>query len=474
MNEKQEIAKDIMKYIKRRLLLHLRYLNRAIYALSPREHAQINGIGTDGQFLYYDTSYLIHSFQSDRNRLNREYLHSLLHCIFRHFDVRPDIDQVFWNVSCDIAVENIIQELNLPDMKISEECGQRTYITLLTGKVKLLSAEKIYHFLVEKTEDMGEIASGAGCNNVRELLRENSSVRQLFCRDDHRFWYQPVNYERRKGLEKESLKAKIFEDLDVTDPDELRILPKVELTDEWKKIADIIKVDLETESVNRGVHAGSLAWQIRIAGRDHVDYRKFLRKFAHYRETLGSNPEEFDYVYYTYGLKLYHDMPLIEPLEYREDRRIQEFAIAIDTSGSISQNRILRFLESTVSILKSKETFDHKMKIYLIQCDAQIQHVTVIESVRQLQEYWKELTVYGYGGTDFRPVFSYLAQLQEEGQIHHLEGLLYFTDGLGIYPTHPVPYKTAFIFTEPELEVQRDFPQWAMKLILTEDEIDLL
>ena len=226
--------------------------------------------------------------------------------------------------------------------------------------------------------------------------------------------------------------------------------------------------------MNKGVHAGSLAWQIQIAGRDMVDYRKFLRKFAHYRETLGSNPEEFDYIYYTYGLELYHDMPLIEPLEYREDRRIHEFAIAIDTSGSVSQSRIQRFLESTVSILKSQETFDHKMKIYLIQCDAQIQHVTVIESVRQLQEYRKELTVYGYGGTDFRPVFSYLAQLQEEGQIHHLEGLLYFTDGLGIYPTHPAPYKTAFIFTDPELEVQRVFPQWAMKLILTEDEIDLL
>ena len=95
----------------------------------------------------------------------------------------------------------------------------------------------------------------------------------------------------------------------------------------------------------------------------YVDYRKFLRKFAHYRETLGSNPEEFDYIYYTYGLELYHDMPLIEPLEYREDRRIQEFAIAIDTSGSVSQSRIQRFLESTVSILKSQETFDHKMKI---------------------------------------------------------------------------------------------------------------
>ena len=464
-DERQEIAKDIMGYIKRRLLLHLHYLNRAIYALTSREHAQITGIGTDGQFLYYDTSYLIHSFRYERNRLNREYLHTLLHCIFRHFNVRPDIDHLLWDLSCDIAVETIIQELNLPDMKISEERGQQEYITLLAGKMNLLSAEKIYHFLAKERTAYLEEA---------ELLQNSSSVRQLFGRDDHSFWYQPAGSGRKNDLEKESIEAKVFEDLDVTDPDELRILPKVELTDEWNKIADIIKVDLETESVNKGVHAGSLAWQIQIAGRDMVDYRKFLRKFAHYRETLGSNPEEFDYIYYTYGLELYHDMPLIEPLEYREDRRIQEFAIAIDTSGSVSQSRIQRFLESTVSILKSQETFDHKMKIYLIQCDAQIQHVTVIESVRQLQEYRKELTVYGYGGTDFRPVFSYLAQLQEEGQIHHLEGLLYFTDGLGIYPTHPAPYKTAFIFTDPELEVQGGFPQWAMKLILTEDEIDLL
>ena len=50
-----------------------------------------------------------------------------------------------------------------------------------------------------------------------------------------------------EDLEKESINAKIFEDLDVTDPDELRVIPKVELTDEWKKIADIIKIDLETE-----------------------------------------------------------------------------------------------------------------------------------------------------------------------------------------------------------------------------------
>lgn len=396
--QKQQIAGDIMEYVKRRLLLNLRYLSRAIYALPPSENEQISGIGTDGQFLWYETSYAIHSFQYDRNRLNRIYLHTLLHCIFRHFDVRPDIDRKLWNLSCDIAVENILQELYLPDMKIPEESGQFEFLSLLAGRLNLLSAEKIYHFFIEEvfTEN-----SAAQKSDIDLPLTE-----QLFYGDDHSFWYQQTTDRQTKDLEKESINAKIFEDLDVTDPDELRVIPKVELTDEWKKIADIIKIDLETESTNKGVHAGSLNWQLQVTGRNRIDYRGFLR--------------------------------------------------------------------STFSILKSQETFHHKRKIYLIQCDAQIQQITVIESVLQLQSYLNDLTVYGYGGTDFRPVFAYIAQLQEQGQLHRLEGLLYFTDGLGIYPTRPVTYKTAFVFTEPELELQKDFPSWTMKLILTEDEIDTL
>lgn len=49
-DERQEIAKDIMEYIKRRLLLHLHYLNRAIYALTSREHAQLPGLEQTDNF----------------------------------------------------------------------------------------------------------------------------------------------------------------------------------------------------------------------------------------------------------------------------------------------------------------------------------------------------------------------------------------------------------------------------------------
>lgn len=69
------------------------------------------------------------------------------------------------------------------------------------------------------------------------------------------------------------------------------------------------------------------------------------------------NPDEFDYIFYTYGLKLYENMPLIEPLEYREVKRIREFVIAIDTSGSVAGEQVQRFVQKTYNILKSTESF---------------------------------------------------------------------------------------------------------------------
>ena len=46
-------------------------------------------------------------------------------------------------------------------------------------------------------------------------------------------------------------------------------------------------------------------------------------------EVMRINDDEFDYVFYTYGMKLFPEkrMPLIEPLEYKDVKRIREFVI---------------------------------------------------------------------------------------------------------------------------------------------------
>ena len=61
--------------------------------------------------------------------------------------------------------------------------------------------------------------------------------------------------------------------------------------------------------------------------------------------------DEFDYIFYTYGLKLYKKMPLIEPLEYKDVKKIREFVIAIDTSGSVQGELVQTFLQKTYNIM---------------------------------------------------------------------------------------------------------------------------
>ena len=83
----------------------------------------------------------------------------------------------------------------------------------------------------------------------------------------------------------------------------------------------------------------------------------------------------------------------------------------------------------------------------------------------------EHLELRGEGGTDFRPAFEYVDQLIENGEFYHLKGLIYFTDGKGIYPPKMPSYETAFVFMQEEYE-DTQVPPWAMKLIIDEEDLE--
>lgn len=121
--------------------------------------------------------------------------------------------------------------------------------------------------------------------------------------------------------------------------------------------------DLETFSAQQGFGAGNMIQQLKELNREKYDYAVFLRKFAVMGETMKVNDEEFDYIFYTYGLKLFKNIPLIEPLEYKEEKRIRDFVVAIDTSGSTSGETVQKFLNKTYNILKNSESYFSKVNI---------------------------------------------------------------------------------------------------------------
>jgi predicted metal-dependent peptidase len=185
---------------------------------------------------------------------------------------------------------------------------------------------------------------------------------------------------------------------------------------------------------------------------------------------MAINDEEFDYIYYTYGLKLYGNMPLIEPLEYKEVMRIREFVIAIDTSASTSGQLVQSFLQKTYNILKSTESFFSSINVHIIQCDAAIQEHVKITSEEEFDDYISTMNIHGLGGTDFRPVFNYVDSLIDEGEFRDLRGLIYFTDGNGTFPVRKPAYETAFIFLDNEYN-NPEVPPWAIRLVLQKEEI---
>jgi predicted metal-dependent peptidase len=98
--------------------------------------------------------------------------------------------------------------------------------------------------------------------------------------------------------------------------------------------------------------------------------------------------------------------------------------IAIDTSGSVSNQDLVEFFNEIYHIYKTGTDID------IIECDAEIQRVYKYKGNRD------EISVKGRGGTSFDPVLEYLSEHKDKYQ-----NLIYLTDGecdTNITPIKPV------------------------------------
>ena len=237
-----------------------------------------------------------------------------------------------------------------------------------------------------------------------------------------------------------------------------------DLSKEWEDISKRTEQEIEHSSKEKQEEQGSLAWFLRLEQKKYTDFRDFLRRLSVDREEMEVDLDSFDYGYYYYGLEQYGNMPLIEENEYREGRKLQELVIAIDTSHSTKGEMVKGFLEETAGILKQKDAFFQKVKVHILECDDELRKDICLENVEDLEQYSKNFAVKGGYGTDFRPVFRYVSDLQKQGELKNLKGLMYFTDGKGRYPKEAPPYVTAFVFPKGEDIDDDNVPFWAMKL----------
>ena len=417
------IGLEILQTARNELYLNLPYLDVALCSLDFQPGGGVTlSLATDGETLYYDGSFLSERYLRSRTAVDRAYLHVLLHCMLRHLWKKRGRDPVLWDLSCDAAVESILDELDYPCLTGTAMPARQKFYGQCRAEMPVLTAEGIYRHLLRTAPSEYELAR----------------LQRAFLEDDHGLW----------------------------DPEKQQDQEQRQRQDErWKSLSERTQTGMETVLAAQATGGEAVLEQVRVAVRDDVDYRAFLRRFAAPREVLAVDDDAFDYIFYTYGLQLYGNMPLVEPPETREEHRIQDFVIAVDTSMSTSGELVRAFLACTYAILRSTQTFTRQVNIRILQCDDQIRSDTPIRDLDQLKEYMENFQLTGGSATDFRPVFDHVAKLREEGAFSDLRGLVYFTDGMGIYPKTRPPYETAFILLEePPLSVR--MPPWAIRLVL--------
>lgn len=518
----EQLAEEVLTFSRNTLLVNLRFLDMALNQLKLQS-TDSSTMMTDGQFVFYEPRNVLTKYKTRRESIAHDYLHMVQHCVYRHMFVGPQLDRTLWDLACDIAVENVIAELQLTCVSSNRKQQQCAYIAELKKELKNLTAEKIYSYL--KRSDYSTC-------QISEMAND-------FCTDDHTIWYKSKDDETNNKVSKESSKSDNTNDENNknTENGEVRENEKpsqssqpqkeiksdnakdsetndnargessgsnnvnggtnekadgegensplncggnsnaeswetscAELEAEWKKISERMQGEVENFVKSQGARYGALIQNLNSVNREKYDYTSFLKRFAVMGEVMKVNDDEFDCIFYTYGLKLYNKMPLIEPLEYKEEKRIKEFVLAIDTSGSTSGELVQKFVQKTYNILKNTESFFSKVNLHIIQCDAKVQEHVKITSQGELNEYIKTMKIHGLGGTDFRPVFEFTDKLISQREFTHLKGLIYFTDGWGTFPLKKPSYEAAFVYIDDEYS-NYEVPSWAIKLVLKAEEI---
>ncbi|MCD8082503.1 MAG: VWA-like domain-containing protein [Clostridiales bacterium] len=420
-----ELCVRILQNARNELYLNMRFLDVALSSFGFEADYE-GSLGTDGFVIYYQPDLLGALYRRGRATVNRAYLHMVLHCLFCHMDTRGSRSEDFWNLACDIAVESVIDGLYMKCVHVPKNLYRLDWYGRLKKKLEVLNAEGVYRAL-------------QGMNlTEKQYLR----LSEEFSVDNHSYWKLPDDAPKNSMVRQ----------------------------NQWDDRREKMQTEMETMGNQQDEEAKSLLEQVQVENRERYDYRRFLRKFSVLREEMQVDVDTFDYGFYTYGLSLYGNMPLIEPLESKEVSRIEDFVIVIDTSMSCSGDLVRRFLEETYDVLCESDCYFKKRNIHIIQCDEQVREDRMITNREEMERYMADFTVIGNGGTDFRPAFEHVRELIGRGELHRLKGLLYFTDGEGIYPVKRPPYDTAFVFVKDQY-TDISVPAWAIKLILEPDQI---
>jgi predicted metal-dependent peptidase len=326
-----------------------------------------------------------------RSKTNRVAVvkHEALHLLFKHV-FRMDLekyDRSLFNIAADLVVNQFIGSWDLPDNAVTLD--KFPDLSLEPDQTVEWYYDRLHKLRKNCQKNKSRKSSIPAPRSAKAL----SEILGKPTHSDHSTWGIPKNVEEQVKMRaaETELERLIIQARDRTPNKDRGTIPGV--------INDLIDAMIERR-------------------KPQVDWRRALRIFT--------SSSRRTYIFSTVHRisKRYGTRPGIKV------KRYQKLAVAIDTSGSVSDSDLSLFFAEIDGIYRQGA------EVRVIECDAEIQRT---------YDYKGHLptNVGGRGGTVFDPVFAFL----RSNRLIHYDGCIYLTDGCADEPVIPPPCPLLWVIT---------------------------
>lgn len=309
--------------------------------------------------------------------------HECLHIVMEHFARFKDKDTDITKVATDLAINQMINNMPSDAMTIEALWGPN-------ANVRRNEAADYYYELINKDQKMKQ--------KVKDMMGEGGCNGK--CRPDPNGKpdpnAEPHPHSCGNDFSKDDGSSGVDQEL------------------QKEVIKQMVKEAAETARKQGHIPAGVEQYLEELFKVPEVGWRQLLRKFVANSIKAG-HKASWKKPSRRYG----------ETQKGRVSDRTVSLVVAIDTSGSIDDEMLNCFISEIRAIQSC-----YKSDIHMIECDAEVQ------KYYKLTRHGKvDRNVKGRGGTDFRPVFTFVKQKNIR-----CDALIFLTDLEGSFPDKKPPY----------------------------------
>lgn len=382
--KKTETAEQKLERLMVRVILTEPFFSILLMRLERKADNSIATAGTDGKKLIYNEAWIESLDDSDAHFI---LLHEIMHCVANHTSRRGNRDHALYNEAADHAIN---LELTSYGYKMPSE-------GLADPRFRGMSAEQIYAVLKTEQQQQGQ----QGQPNNKQGSQSETSGQQAPGSPDNQPGQQGQGQGRgQDGKCPDPGKCGGVMDAPATEEGEAALQ---EHEAQWQQAvqqaAQIAKA--------QGKLPSGLERLLEEVLKPVVDWRDTLREFL-------TKDSKDDYSWSRPNRRFIHQNVYLPSMH--SEGAADFMAIAVDTSGSMSDSDMAQFAGEITAIMEDLKT----PMLEVIYCDAQVgSRQTFTQSDLPLQ-----LKPVGGGGTNFKPVMDELKKLDDDPTC-----LVYFSDG---------------------------------------------